>query len=305
MALSFVRGIGIISRSIECRKCFMRLKSALTSPKLFVRGVNPWTTDENIREAFAPFGNLVEAKIMKDRLSGRSMGFAIVTYDNLQQAEKARRRVLDLSTEDKLRAAFAPFGNVLEARIYKDGPNGNSKGSATVRYGTKEEAEKAQDALDDNRLGHNTVVPVEPEKFKPSEQEKMHSDTSYIAHRTSGYTQSTHCHTEAAGGKYTDMGEVKKQIIRKGDTINLKDLLFTKNRDYLVKNNNEQIKAEQLEGKVIVIYFLPLYVNAPQHSTTYYTSLLKEVYYDLLPKNNFEVVLVANHYRHSGRKGTN
>ncbi|KAK1395712.1 hypothetical protein POM88_005575 [Heracleum sosnowskyi] len=231
MALSFVRGIGIISRSIECRKCFMRLKSALTSPKLFVRGVNPWTTDENIREAFAPFGNLVEAKIMKDRLSGRSMGFAIVTYDNLQQAEKARRRmnfarladtvviveseleftqekpvlpksgcsvyldlddmdesqgVLDLSTEDKLRAAFAPFGNVLEARIYKDGPNGNLKGSATVRYGTKEEAEKAQDALDDNRLGHNTVVPVEPEKFKPSEQEKTHSDTSYIAHRTSG-----------------------------------------------------------------------------------------------------------------------
>ncbi|KAK1395717.1 hypothetical protein POM88_005580 [Heracleum sosnowskyi] len=149
--------------------------------------------------------------------------------------------VLDLSTEDKLRAAFAPLGNVLSARIYKDGPNGNSKGSATVRYGTKEEAEKAQDALDDNRLGHNTVVPVEPEKLKPSEQEKMHSDTSYIAHRTSGYTQSTHCHTEAAGGKYTDMGEVKKQIIRKGDTINLKDLLFTKNRDYLVKNNNEQV----------------------------------------------------------------
>ncbi|KAK1395711.1 hypothetical protein POM88_005574 [Heracleum sosnowskyi] len=115
------------------------------------------------------------------------------------------------------------------------------------------------------------------------------------------YTQSTHHHREAEGGKYTDMGEVKKQVIRKGDTISLKDLLFTTNRDYLVKNNNEQIKAEQLEGKVIVIYFLPLYVDYPQHSEDV-TSLLKDVYYDLLPKNNFEVVLVANHYRHAGYK---
>ncbi|KAK1395718.1 RRM domain-containing protein [Heracleum sosnowskyi] len=95
MALSgcFVRGIGIISRSIECRKSFMRLKSALTSPQLFVSGVSSSTTDEKIREAFARFRNLVEAKVIKDRLSGRSKGFAIVTYDNLQQAEKARRRM--------------------------------------------------------------------------------------------------------------------------------------------------------------------------------------------------------------------
>ncbi|XP_074365761.1 putative nucleoredoxin 1 isoform X2 [Apium graveolens] len=313
-------------------------------------GVSLWTTDEMIREAFARFGNLVEAKIVKDRFSGLSKGFAIVTYDNIQEAEKARTRmnhkplggsvlfvqseseflkqepepvpipksgcsvylnlddldesqgVLDLSTEDKLREAFAPFGNVLEARILRARPPyTHLKGSAFVRYGTREEAEKAQDALDDNHLGHHTVDPVEPNKFKPSEQEKMHSDTSYITHWTSGYTKSVHYHTEAEAGKYTAKAEVKKQIIRKGDIISLKDLLFTSNRDYLVKNNNEHIKAEKLEGKVIVIYFLPLYVDCPEQSE-YYTSFLEDIYYDLLPYNNFEVVLVANHYRHVGYK---
>ncbi|KAK1386588.1 Pentatricopeptide repeat-containing protein [Heracleum sosnowskyi] len=44
---------------------------------------------------------------------------------------------------------------------------------------------------------------------------------------------------EAKGGKYTNKGEIEKQSIKKGDTISLKDLLFTRNRDYLVKNNDE------------------------------------------------------------------
>lgn len=30
-------------------------------------------------------------------------------------------------------------------------------------------------------------------------------------------------------------------FIQKGDTVNLNDLLFTKERDYLVKNNNQQM----------------------------------------------------------------
>lgn len=31
------------------------------------------------------------------------------------------------------------------------------------------------------------------------------------------------------------------QFAQKGDTINLNDLLFTKERDYLIKNNNQQV----------------------------------------------------------------
>ena len=31
------------------------------------------------------------------------------------------------------------------------------------------------------------------------------------------------------------------QFVQKGDTIDLNDLLFTKERDYLIKNNNQQV----------------------------------------------------------------
>lgn len=91
MALSgnFLRRIlggGLVSRSIECRRSFLRLASALTSPKLFIH-VSPSITDEKIREAFAPFGNLRSAKVIKNK------ALAIVTYDTIQEAETARKRM--------------------------------------------------------------------------------------------------------------------------------------------------------------------------------------------------------------------
>ncbi|XP_051130715.1 organelle RRM domain-containing protein 2, mitochondrial [Andrographis paniculata] len=62
----------------------------LTSPKLFVSGLSRNTTDENLYKAFAPFGRLLEAKVIVDRGSGRSKGFGFVTYGSIEEAEKAR-----------------------------------------------------------------------------------------------------------------------------------------------------------------------------------------------------------------------
>ncbi|KAK9755516.1 hypothetical protein RND81_01G031300 [Saponaria officinalis] len=67
-----------------------RLQSTLTSPKLFVSGLSRLTTDEKLKEAFSAFGQLVEAKIIVDRPTGRSKGFAFVTYSSVEEAEKAR-----------------------------------------------------------------------------------------------------------------------------------------------------------------------------------------------------------------------
>ncbi|KAI3443012.1 RRM domain-containing protein [Psidium guajava] len=64
--------------------------STLTAPKLFVSGLSRVTTDEKLQEAFAPFGNLVEAKVITDRQTGRSKGFGFVTYETIEEAEKAR-----------------------------------------------------------------------------------------------------------------------------------------------------------------------------------------------------------------------
>lgn len=55
--------------------------------KLFVGGLAWATTDESLREAFAPFG-VTDAVVLKDRETGRSRGFGFVTVDE-QQAEAA------------------------------------------------------------------------------------------------------------------------------------------------------------------------------------------------------------------------
>ncbi|KAI4300143.1 hypothetical protein L6164_033554 [Bauhinia variegata] len=68
----------------------IRLSSTLTSPKLFVSGLSRQTTDAKLEEAFTPFGQLLEAKVITDRATGRSKGFAFVTYSTIEEAEKAK-----------------------------------------------------------------------------------------------------------------------------------------------------------------------------------------------------------------------
>ncbi|XP_010683908.2 organelle RRM domain-containing protein 2, mitochondrial [Beta vulgaris subsp. vulgaris] len=68
----------------------IRLNATLTSPKLFVSGLSRQTTDEKFKEAFAAFGELVEAKVVVDRPTGKSKGFGFVTYANIEDAERAR-----------------------------------------------------------------------------------------------------------------------------------------------------------------------------------------------------------------------
>ncbi|MCD7453955.1 hypothetical protein HAX54_022767 [Datura stramonium] len=68
----------------------IRLNSTLTSPKLFVSGLSRYTSDENLKKAFEQFGSLVEAKVITDRATGRSKGFGFVTYETIEEAEKAR-----------------------------------------------------------------------------------------------------------------------------------------------------------------------------------------------------------------------
>lgn len=80
----------------------------------------------------------------------------------------------------------------------------------------------------------------------------------------------------------------KPTDIKKGDVINLVDLLFTKDRDYLIKcNDSQQVNAEHLAGKVVIIYL----DSISQIDMKCMTSLMR-VYNDLQPKNSLEVVFV-------------
>ncbi len=57
--------------------------------KLFVGGLSFDTTDEELKDGFARFGEIVEAKVITDRDTGRSRGFGFVTYGDAQAARTA------------------------------------------------------------------------------------------------------------------------------------------------------------------------------------------------------------------------
>jgi len=57
--------------------------------KLFV-GNLPWgITNDSLRELFAPVGEVVEAMVITDRMSGRSKGFGFVTFATEEAAQAA------------------------------------------------------------------------------------------------------------------------------------------------------------------------------------------------------------------------
>ena len=59
------------------------------SNKLFVGNLSFNTTENDLQDAFAAFGTVVEANLMMDRMSGKPRGFAFVTMSSPDEAQKA------------------------------------------------------------------------------------------------------------------------------------------------------------------------------------------------------------------------
>ncbi|XP_061353558.1 organelle RRM domain-containing protein 2, mitochondrial [Gastrolobium bilobum] len=58
------------------------------STNLFVSGLSKRTTTERLREEFAKFGEVVNARVVTDRVSGYSKGFGFVKYATIEEAAK-------------------------------------------------------------------------------------------------------------------------------------------------------------------------------------------------------------------------
>jgi len=59
------------------------------STKLFVGNLSFKTTENDLQDAFAACGSVVEVNVMMDRMTGRPRGFAFVTMSSPEEAEKA------------------------------------------------------------------------------------------------------------------------------------------------------------------------------------------------------------------------
>ncbi len=59
------------------------------SNKIFVGGLAWATDDHGLKAAFESFGTVTEAKVITDRMTGRSRGFGFVTFDSADAATEA------------------------------------------------------------------------------------------------------------------------------------------------------------------------------------------------------------------------
>jgi|ERR1043166_9623461 RNA recognition motif-containing protein len=59
------------------------------SNKLFVGNLSFNTTENDLQDTFAAHGNVLEANLMMDRMSGRPRGFGFVTMSTPEEAQAA------------------------------------------------------------------------------------------------------------------------------------------------------------------------------------------------------------------------
>ena len=69
--------------------------------KLFVGGLSWDTTDDGLRQAFASYGEITEAKVITDRDTGRSRGFGFVTFAQDEDAKTAMSKMDGTSLDGK------------------------------------------------------------------------------------------------------------------------------------------------------------------------------------------------------------
>ena len=59
------------------------------SNKLFVGNLSFNTTENDLQDAFAAHGTVIEANLMVDRMTGRPRGFGFITMSTPEEAQKA------------------------------------------------------------------------------------------------------------------------------------------------------------------------------------------------------------------------
>ena len=94
--------------------------------KLFVGSLAWGTDDDGLQAAFAPYGTVVSASVIKDRETGRSKGFGFVEYETAEEGKAA----IDALNNSELdgRTIVVNEARPKEDRPRNSGGNGGSRG---------------------------------------------------------------------------------------------------------------------------------------------------------------------------------
>ncbi|XP_010112253.2 glycine-rich RNA-binding protein 4, mitochondrial [Morus notabilis] len=87
------KGLGVLRQSIsgnvQSPMTSMLNSVRCISSRLFVGGLSYATDDQSLRNAFSGYGDVIEAKVACDEVTGNSKGFGFVTFNNLDSASSA------------------------------------------------------------------------------------------------------------------------------------------------------------------------------------------------------------------------
>ncbi|GMN64194.1 hypothetical protein TIFTF001_033271 [Ficus carica] len=93
--MAFLSKVGGVLRQSIAQNAQSRMPSMLnsircmSSSKLFIGGLSFGTDDQSLKDAFSGFGDVVDARVICDRDTGRSRGFGFVSFASNESAESA------------------------------------------------------------------------------------------------------------------------------------------------------------------------------------------------------------------------
>ena len=91
---------------------------------IYVSNIPYVTTEEELREAFAAFGTVGSARIIKDKMTGKSRGFGFVEMDNDDEAKSALEGMNGIELSGRKI-------NAREARPREENPNRGQDGQSS------------------------------------------------------------------------------------------------------------------------------------------------------------------------------
>jgi RNA recognition motif-containing protein len=118
---------------------------------IYVSNISYTATDEALQEAFAAHGTVESARIIRDRLSGRSRGFGFVEMPNEEEGRKAIEAL----------AGIELMGRAISVREARPKEEGGEKGEKGEK-GANGEKQNGQERAP-------RVKPPRPEKPKEPE----------------------------------------------------------------------------------------------------------------------------------------
>ena len=150
---------------------------------LIVNYLPPKFDQDDVKALFSRIGGVTKAKLVRNNVTGESLGYAFVEYPSDDLASNAIKQLNGIElegktlkvsyarqsspetkntnvyvaslppsvTEDKLYALFSRFGTILTSKLLTN-PDGSSRGAGFVRYATNSEAITAIESMSGKTL---------------------------------------------------------------------------------------------------------------------------------------------------------